>query len=327
MRGVKEMNKAIFCVVILLFIPVAESLAQMGVRARPDTEQIAPAQDRRPREHKWVNPLPDSKHERVTHHTYHSEIMDVDIGYGIYLPPGYEDTANSNQRYPVVYFLHGGFGNEARMLDPARVDMAGPINTRIQSGVVSPMIYVFPNGGKLPHYDHENSLAETSFVTELIPHIDQQYRTIAKRGGRGLEGFSSGGRGAARDMFKYPELFCSGIPLSGGHQQEKVAADNDGHLGGMMAGIVLETGNNSWDLAASYAAETDEPRVKILVAVGTDDMNYQANLDWMAHLESLGVPFERHIIDGIPHDPELIYENVGDEIMQFHASCFAAAQE
>ena len=30
------------------------------------------------------------------------------------------------------------------------------------------------------------------FVKELIPHIDSTYRTIAKRSGRGIEGFSQG---------------------------------------------------------------------------------------------------------------------------------------
>ena len=223
-------------VVLLVMIPASLAVAQ----------NMGPGPgDRAPREHKWVNPLPDTKHPRVAHHTYHSKIMDLDVGYGVYLPPGYEDPANSDLRYPVVYFLHGGFGNEARMLDPAGVDIAGPIDARMAEGTVLPMIYVFPNGGKLPHYDHEDSLGETTFVSELIPLIDAQYRTIADRWGRGIEGFSSGGRGAARDMFKYPELFCSGVPLLGGYQQEKVAADNDGHLGGMMTGIVLEPGNNS----------------------------------------------------------------------------------
>ena len=33
------------------------------------------------------------------------------------------------------------------------------------------------------------------FIDELIPHIDATYRTVAERGGRGLEGFSQGGRG------------------------------------------------------------------------------------------------------------------------------------
>src|SRR4051812_39755127 len=49
----------------------------------------------------------------------------------------------------------------------------------------------------------------TGFIKELIPHIDKNYRTIASRKGRAVEGFSQGGRGAARYMFKYPKLYPS----------------------------------------------------------------------------------------------------------------------
>ena len=41
------------------------------------------------------------------------------------------------------------------------------------------------------------------FIDELIPHIDATYRTVAERGGRGLEGFSQGGRGTVR-LGQYP---------------------------------------------------------------------------------------------------------------------------
>lgn len=39
--------------------------------------------------------------------TYHSAALDEDRPYGIVFPPGYDDPANADQRYPVVYFLHG----------------------------------------------------------------------------------------------------------------------------------------------------------------------------------------------------------------------------
>ena len=66
-----------------------------------------------------------------------------------------------------------------------------------------------------------------AFIKELIPHIDKTYRTIASRKGRAIEGFSQGGRGTARHMFKYPELFCSVAPMGGGHQHEKRISENN----------------------------------------------------------------------------------------------------
>ena len=306
------MKIAKICAAFLIALPVAPAAQQSE---RPQM-----------REHHWVNPLPDNAHERVRHNTYHSAAMDVDVGYAIYLPPGYEESANAEWRYPVVYFLPGGVtGHESRMLYPGRVDMASLIHARIQSGVVDPRIYVFVNGGTLGHYDYRGALGETTFVHELIPHIDTQYRTIANRAGRGIEGFSSGGRGTARNMFKYPQLFCSAVPLSGGHQHEKAAAENDGHLTGRTAGFVVDPGDNSWDLAKKYAAQGNNARLEILVVVGTDDMNYKGNLEWMDHLESLGIAFERRIVPDTPHNPRMIYEKAGDAIMSFHERCFCSA--
>src|SRR5204863_2595974 len=54
----------------------------------------------------WVNePKPASLPTGMTHHTYFSKSMGHDVGYCIYLPPGYEKA--DNRRYPVIYDLHG----------------------------------------------------------------------------------------------------------------------------------------------------------------------------------------------------------------------------
>lgn len=273
---------------------------------------------------RWVNPLPDGAHERLSHGTFHSESMGLDVGYVVYLPPGYEDSSNVARRYPVVYWLHGGqIGSELRA-----IGMTERFDRRIRAGTVPPRIYVFVNGGRLSHYDYGQSLGETAFVKELIPHVDRTYRTVQERLGRAVEGFSAGGRGTARIMFRYPELFCSAAPMGGGHQHEKGASKNRGEVRvGAVTVVLDDPGNNSWDRARTYAAREDAPNLKILVAVGTRDFNYEANLEWMGHLQSLGIPFSRHIVPEIPHSASQVYETVGDQIMRFHEKCFSRAVE
>ncbi len=178
---------------------------------------------------RWVNKLPTERTPLLKHGTFRSAANQADVGYYIYLPPGYGDSAKSGgepKRYPVVYYLHGGRpGGEHKS-----IAMATFFDAAMKAGRVPSMIYVFVNGGEMSHYDFpaKKSFGETAFVKELIPHIDATYRTIAKREGRGLEGFSQGGRGTARIMFKYPQLFCSAAPMGGGHQHEKHAAENEG---------------------------------------------------------------------------------------------------
>lgn len=267
-------------------------------------------------EFQWVNPLPESANARLRHGTFRSDSMGIDVGYVIYLPPGYSEQVNVQRRYPVVYHLHGGrVGSEIRSMR-----LLPSIDGSIQSSAVPPRIYVFTNGGKLSHYDYLDSLGETAFVKELVPHIDNNYRTLSTRSGRAIEGFSMGGRGTARIMFKHPDLFCSAIPMAGGHQHEKRVSENNGQENN---GVVLDPRYNSWDLARDFAGK-DSPPPSILVVVGTRDRNYTANLEWMDHLESLGIPFERRIVPDAPHSPLDVYEKVGDEIVAFHESCFAA---
>jgi endo-1,4-beta-xylanase len=145
--------------------------------------------------------------------------MNIPVGYCIYLPPGYASQKSSDRRYPVVYYLHGGRpGSETKS-----VRLSPVIDKAIRGGQVAPMIYVFVNGGEVSHYNYpeKNSLGEDVFVKELIPHVDATYRTLASRGGRGLEGFSQGGRGTTRIMFKHPQLFGSAAPGGAGHATEK----------------------------------------------------------------------------------------------------------
>lgn len=268
----------------------------------------------------WVNPFPKDKYPGLRHGTFHSPSINAEVGYCIYLPPGYHDPDNKTRRYPVVYWLHGGRpGSETKV-----ISLTPHFDQAMKKGQVPPMIYVFPNGGIVSHYDYPKlkSPGETAFIKELIPHIDQTYRTIASRKGRALEGFSQGGRGTARYMFKYPELFCSAAPMGGGHQHEKRISENDGDEGAYQ----FEPKNNTYDLARKYAANP-KPPLRILVVVGDQDMNYQANLDWMDHLRSLKIPFEQRIIEGVPHNTKMVYDKAGLEVMKFHAENFKAASK
>jgi enterochelin esterase-like enzyme len=307
---VKFRSTSVLPMIVLgaIFAPVASTIAQ---------PQEAPF--------RWVNKVPAERTPLLKHGTFSSKANQTEIGYYIYLPPGYEASASAGgeaKRYPVVYYLHGGRpGGEHKS-----VGMTPIFDAAMKAGRVPPMIYVFVNGGEMSHYDFpaKKSLGETAFVKELIPHIDATYRTIAKREGRGLEGFSQGGRGTARIMFKHPELFCSAAPMGGGHQHEQHAAENEGRE---TSGIQFEPGNNSYDLARNYARRMNDAPLRILVSVGKKDMNYQANLDWMKHLTGLSIPYEEAIAGDAPHSAAECYKNLGDRVMLFHAQNFATAAQ
>jgi len=262
----------------------------------------------------WVNP-PAKAPTGVKHGVFTSPSMKREVGYCIYLPPSYEE--DTNRRYPVVYYLHGGRpGNETKS-----IRLASDIHRYMTESEVPDMIYVFVNGGPVSHYnlaDRKHAMGEDVFVQELIPHIDKTYRTIAKRNGRGLEGFSQGGRGTTRIMFKHPELFCCAAPGGSGYATEKRISEENGRESDR---LVFAPGDNAWDLATKYA-ETKQPPLRILVHVGTQGFNYDNNLQYMKFLESLEIPFQRVVVEGAPHSAAKIYEQRGLELVQFHAESF-----
>lgn len=274
----------------------------------------------------WVNPLSASERKRhpfLKHATFKSRSLGQKVGYCIYLPPHYSYPSWQSQKFPVVYYLHGGRpGSETKS-----IRLVDTIHDAIESGEVSPMIYVFLNGGPVSHYNlpgDSNAQGADVFIKELIPHIDQNYRTISHRGGRGIEGFSQGGRGTARLMFRYPDLFCSASPGGAGHATEKKISEN---AGAESEKLVFERGDNTWDLATAYAKRMKEdvgqPRVKILVHVGDQGFNYANNLQWMAHLRDLGIEHQSLVVPKAKHSALQIYEKVGVRIMRFHEQQFA----
>jgi len=278
-----------------------------------------PKKKKTPPPFQWVNELKQDL-PRLKHATFKSPSMNSDVGYCIYLPEQYDREDSQDQRFPVVYYLHGGRpGSETRS-----VKLVEFIHKAETEGVIPPTIYVFVNGGPVSHYDmpdDPNAQGATVFIKELIPHIDKTYRTIADRSGRALEGFSQGGRGTARLMFRYPELFCSAAPGGGGHATEKQISEEDGYEN---PNLRFAPGDNTWDLARRYAKHP-EPPLRSRVYVGNKGFNYENNLAWMEHLKLLGIPFDHIIIDDAPHSPVIIYQKRGDDIMKFHAESFRLA--
>lgn len=303
---------------VLVLTLAAAVLTPLPAAAQASPQQKAANRRKPPQPFRWVNPL---KREvpRLSHATFRSPSMKIDVGYCIYLPAAYRRDAT--QRFPVVYYLHGGRpGSETKS-----VGLVKHIDKHIRQGSVPPMIYVFVNGGPVSHYnmpDREHAMGADVFIRELIPHIDATYRTIATRSGRGIEGFSQGGRGTTRLMFRYPELFCSAAPGGAGHATEKRISEEGGRESEQ---LVFQPGDNTYDLARRYA-KYPMPALPILIHVGTKGFNYKNNLAYMQFLDELKIPYQKLIVQDAPHSAMRIYESKGLQIMRFHARNFGLAE-
>ncbi len=141
---------------------------------------------------------------------------DANRRLSIYLPPGYDQ---SNERYPVIYFLHGFAVNDEQMMQ--WIGFKALMDSAIKSGMMKPMILVLPNSDtKFRGYFYTNSSFTgnwTDFIgKDVVQYVDKNFRTKAHRDSRGLCGHSMGGNGALKVAMLYADVFSSVYAMSPG---------------------------------------------------------------------------------------------------------------
>lgn len=273
----------------------------------------------------WVNP-PKDPPRGVTHHVFTSKAMNKDVGFNVYLPPGYE--TDTNKRYPVLYWLHGAGGHESQGLAQALM-----FNNAIISGQVQPAIMVIPNGGKRSEYrdwPEQNVMVETMIIKELIPHIDANYRTLAAPYGRAIEGMSMGGNGCLKLALKYPEMFGSVLAIAGTYGRIRL----DGYY---YAGVAPAQQQWVANLAEWYSPDEDVfvlaeknygrlGKLRIRLLIGTLDVSMPDSEKLHAHFQKLGLPHEYELLLGVSHNTTQYYERAGLHGFLFQNAGFARAK-
>ena len=201
----------------------------------------------------------------------------------VYVPPGYDDDPDA--RYPSVYMIQGLTGqlDMWRNRSPFRKNFPELADGLFARGEAPPVVIAWVDcwtsyGGSqfLDSPGTGNYL--TYLCDEVVPFVDERYRTVADRDHRGIAGKSSGGYGAMVVPMLRPELW-GGLATHAGdalfevcYQPEfresaralrdhyegsferfwedfrsrpALSKDSDGHL------------LNDWCMAACYSADAD----------------------------------------------------------------------
>jgi S-formylglutathione hydrolase FrmB len=130
----------------------------------------------------------------------------------VYLPPGYDD--EPGRRYPSVYMIQGLTGqlDMWRNRAPFRRNFPELADELFASGEAPPAILVWVDcwtslGGSQFLDSPGTGRYHTYLCDEVVPWVDAEYRTLAAREHRGLQGKSSGGYGAMVTPMLRPDLF------------------------------------------------------------------------------------------------------------------------
>ncbi|MBU1112301.1 MAG: 4-alpha-glucanotransferase, partial [Candidatus Omnitrophica bacterium] len=142
------------------------------------------------------------------------------LGYShavkIYLPFKYNDRKNQTRRYPTVYFQDGEDYLNLKLTDAGRI-----LDNLIEAGQIEPLIGVFVippeeqgRNRKTEYLERKNDYAQF-FTSELVPAVDQKYRSFRNAGQRLISGYCYGGLISLYIALNRPDVFAQVASQSG----------------------------------------------------------------------------------------------------------------
>lgn len=169
---------------------------------------------------------------------YDSPTLGLNRRLFVYTPYGYE---TSNQKYPVLYLLHGAGGDEDAWSTMGRTRQI--MDNLIEKGLAKPMLVVMPNGNAtqtaartlmIPEKERDpNNPAGggnyvESIVNDIVPFIEATYKVDANPDSRAIAGLSMGAGHTISATLANPGFFQYICPLSNGiNVSEENKADYD----------------------------------------------------------------------------------------------------
>ena len=136
--------------------------------------------------------------------------------YNVYLPTGFEKSA---KQYPVVYLLHGLYGNYSNWDKSGGMKLIA--DELIGTGEACEMVIVMPNAGDSDVRNYQNGYFnvegwpyENFFYNEFLPEVEKKYRIIGDKEHRAVMGLSMGGGGSVVYCQRHPDMFSSCSAMS-----------------------------------------------------------------------------------------------------------------
>lgn len=202
-----------------------------------------------------------------------SELLAGGLRFRVYTPPCYAE--QPQRSFPVLYLIHGQTYSDNQWV---RLGVGETADELFRAGELSPFLIVMPfdKSSAQPSVDKFGE----AVMQELLPWIEENYRTRAAREYRAIGGLSRGASWALHLGLRYPEVFGA----IGGHSPP-VFVEDAGKVRGWLAEIPVEYMPRIWlDIG-----ERDQQAIL-------------SSATWFASvLDELDIPHEWHLFSGY-HD-------------------------
>ena len=240
---------------------------------------------------------------RIVTEGIHSDKLDADQKYNVYLPEGY----NPANHYPVIYLLHGLSDDYTAWDNLGRVSWVA--DELIRSGELLPVVIVMPNAGNKDIHNYPNGYFnmpswpyEDFFFKEFLPAVEGKFNCGGSKGARAVMGLSMGGGGSVVYCQRHPDMFSCCYAMSpwldnkgdevsdGEHRQTKFTFTQRA-VRMHSAVVFLDNADN----ATLERLRT----VKWFVDCGDDDFIFDLSTAFYAKMREKGVKAEFRVRDGV----------------------------
>lgn len=194
----------------------------------------------------------------------------------IYTPPGYD--ANTNEKYPVLYILHGGGEDQTGWATQGKTDLI--LDNLIADKKATPMLIVMPDAniglGGFTSEGIENSerMFEAELKQVIMPFVEKNYRVLTDAKNRALAGLSMGGLHTLYTGINNTDLFA--------------------HLGVFSSGWIKpmldKQADKQYDYMQKNTAAINSHLITFWIAMGgKEDIAYNNCQIMLAKLDALGI--------------------------------------
>ena len=228
-----------------------------------------------------------------------SKILGCEKTTSVYLPEGYDE--NEDKFYPVLYLLHGLGGTHNTWKEYGMLTLS---DMHFAAGLANPMIIVMPDasGVNENHRGRNSGYAnrpgwryEDFFFEELIPAVEEMYRTKVGKEYRAVAGLSMGGHGSALFAMSRPEYFSSAYLMSARLSGvPEISPDRTEDYVEMLR--EYEFTRIFPEMTAEEIADISQ--VRWFLDCGDDDYLLDGTLTLFAQMRSKGVPVELRVRNG-----------------------------
>lgn len=241
-----------------------------------------------------ASPRSAKQHSDVTlkSASFHSANLNQEMHYVVLLPAGYDASA---QRYPVLFLLHGLYGDDQNW--STRTNLAKYArNLRL--------IIAMPDAGNSWYVNsatHPAEKYEDYIVKDFVEEIDTHYRTIREGYARAIAGLSMGGYAAVKFSLKYPNLFAFAGGISAALDAPEDLDETHPEFRESLRKAFGEAGNPARpqnDVFVLLSRADIKGLPYFYLDCGSGDMFLDVNHKFAARLQQLKLPYEFHELQG-----------------------------